>query len=159
MESTPEPDLRRWPDVDRCPGSYQIRERHPEMSTRLKTPAANTREREREAAAQCSLKGGCTQAANRQVLDCKNLSVPPSQYPVARFSVPVVCNKVLLGPHLKKLYQQKRLAAMQTVRAKRAQFHAAQLRFTVRQQSHVSVWRVILTIRLAMQLPALLFPQ
>jgi len=51
-------------------------------------------------AAQCSLKRGRTQGANRHVLDSNNLLAPPSQYPVARFSVQVVCNKVLHGLHL-----------------------------------------------------------
>ena len=68
--------------------------------------------------AQCSLQRGPTQAANRHVLGFKKLLAPPSQYPVARFSVQVVCNKVLLGSHLENAYHKQRLAAVQTVRAR-----------------------------------------
>ena len=71
-----------------------------------------------EPTAQCSLKRGRTQAANRHVLDSKNLLTPPSQYPVARFSVQVVCNKVLHGSHFQNSYHKKRLAAVQTVSAR-----------------------------------------
>jgi len=56
--------------------------------------------RSSKAAAQYSLKRGRTQAANRHVLDSKNLLAPPSQYPATRFSVQVVCSKVLHGLHL-----------------------------------------------------------
>jgi len=67
--------------------------------------------------AQSSLKRGCTQAANRHVLRCKNVLAPTSQYPVARLSVQVVCNKVFLGLHLQNSYHKKRLAAVQTMSA------------------------------------------
>ena len=46
----------------------------------------------------------------------------PSQYPVARFSVPVVCNTVLLGSLLLISYHKKRLAAVQTVSAREHSF-------------------------------------
>jgi len=38
--------------------------------------------------------------ASSDGMDSKNLLTPPSQYPVALFSVAVVCNKVLHGLHL-----------------------------------------------------------
>jgi len=68
-------------------------------TTRRPRGSASTIGRGRQAA-QSSLERGRTQAANRHVLDSKNLLAPPSQYPVARFSVQVVCNKVLHGSHL-----------------------------------------------------------
>jgi len=46
------------------------------------------------------------------------LLAPPSQYPVVRFSVQVVYNRVLLGSHLYNSYHKKRLAAVQNVSAR-----------------------------------------
>jgi len=43
---------------------------------------------------------------------------PPSQYPMARSSVQVVCHKVLHGSHLSHSYHKQRLAAVQTVSAR-----------------------------------------
>ena len=65
---------------------------------------------------------GGAQAANRHVFGCKNLSAPPSQYPVTRLSIHVVCNKVLLGSHLNSSYHKKRLAAVRTVSSREHTF-------------------------------------
>jgi len=81
----------------------------------LQAPPPPTR---RPIAPQSCLKHGHTQAANRHVLDCKKLLAPPSQYPVVRFSVQVVYNRVLLGSHLYNSYHKKRLAAVQNVSAR-----------------------------------------
>jgi len=42
----------------------------------------------------------------------------PSQYPVARMTMQVVCNQGLLGSHLYNSYNKKRVAAVQTVSAR-----------------------------------------
>jgi len=87
--------------------------------------------------AQCSLQRGCTQAENRHVFGCKDLLAP----------LTVPCGQIFSTSGLPQGFAWIALVNFISQEAprggadgecKRTQFHAATLRFGVRQQPHVS---------------------